>query len=149
MLIQHKEIEFFFFFFVSIFKLICCIFFQLYKLIDDKHGRITDAEEENFDLYEEIFGRRHNFRSHAVIAAVSYLVFGLLLPIKYGSTFRKSTNIYYKLLNVAAVSFSIYIVLRSIECTNSQTTTKQILYQDNVVLRHHWSGSLDSFFCYG
>lgn len=84
---------------------------QLGELKSDQHERVTEVEDEKVDRYEELLGRRRNFRRHAIVVVLSYLVFGLLPPIIYGFSFRNSNNKDYKMLSVAAVSLICIILL--------------------------------------
>ncbi|KAI3904480.1 hypothetical protein MKW98_014660 [Papaver atlanticum] len=81
------------------------------ELKSDQHERVTEVEDEKVDRYEELLGRRRNFRRHAIVVVLSYLVFGLLPPIIYGFSFRNSNNKDYKILSVAAVSLICVILL--------------------------------------
>ncbi|XP_026406512.1 membrane protein of ER body 2-like isoform X2 [Papaver somniferum] len=81
------------------------------ELKSDQHERVTEVEDEKVDRYEELLGRRRNFRRHAIVVVLSYLVFGLLPPIIYGFSFRNSNNKDYKMLSVAAVSLICIILL--------------------------------------
>ncbi|XP_077233337.1 membrane protein of ER body-like protein isoform X2 [Tasmannia lanceolata] len=76
---------------------------NLRELKNDQHTA-TDREEENLDRYQELLGRRKNFRLHAIAAVLSYLIFGILPPLIYGFSFRKSDNNEYKLIAMAAAS---------------------------------------------
>ncbi|GER46769.1 vacuolar iron transporter (VIT) family protein [Striga asiatica] len=57
------------------------------------------------DRYKELLGRRQNFLLHAVVSVISYLVFGLVPPVTYAFSFRKTDDRQLKLLVTAAVSF--------------------------------------------
>uniref|UniRef100_A0A7N0TYP1 Vacuolar iron transporter n=1 Tax=Kalanchoe fedtschenkoi TaxID=63787 RepID=A0A7N0TYP1_KALFE len=56
------------------------------------------------DRYYDALGRRNNFKLHAVIVVISFLVFGLIPIITYGFTFHKSDNMDYKSLAVIGAS---------------------------------------------
>ncbi|KAL2921563.1 Membrane protein of ER body-like protein [Bienertia sinuspersici] len=56
-------------------------------------------------------GRRDHFLLHAVVAILSYITFGLLSPVIYGFSFRKSDNKNYKLATLAAASLVCITVL--------------------------------------
>ncbi|CAA0824736.1 Membrane protein of ER body-like protein [Striga hermonthica] len=57
------------------------------------------------DRYKELLGRRQNFLLHAVVSVISYLVFGLVPPVTYSFSFRKTDDRQLKLLATAAVTF--------------------------------------------
>ncbi|KAK4433213.1 Membrane protein of ER body-like protein [Sesamum alatum] len=63
------------------------------------------------DRYKELLGRRQNFILHAVVAIISYLVFGLVPPVVYGFSFRKTDDKQLKLVVVAAASLVCILVL--------------------------------------
>ncbi|KAF5177651.1 membrane protein of ER body-like protein [Thalictrum thalictroides] len=75
-------------------------------LMDLKKEQYGGATNPNgmIDRYQEVLGRRANFRLHSTVAVLSYLIFGLVAPITYGFSFRKSDNKEYKLIAVAAAS---------------------------------------------
>ncbi|XP_077249274.1 membrane protein of ER body-like protein [Tasmannia lanceolata] len=83
---------------------------NLRGLKNDRHG-VVDQAEERVGRYQEILGRRENFRLHAVVAVISYLIFGILPPLIYGFSFRKSDNKEYKLIAVAGASFACITLL--------------------------------------
>jgi VIT1/CCC1 family predicted Fe2+/Mn2+ transporter len=64
----------------------------------------SNEEGEEVNRYEEILGQKKNFILHASVAALSFLVFGLVPPLVYGFSFYKSDDEYLKLVAVAAVS---------------------------------------------
>ncbi|KAL3524508.1 hypothetical protein ACH5RR_017342 [Cinchona calisaya] len=66
---------------------------------------------EQMDRYKEQLGCRENFLLHMTIVLLSFLVFGLIPPITYGFSFRKSDNRELKLLAVAAASLVCILVL--------------------------------------
>ncbi|KAL9240227.1 hypothetical protein vseg_014472 [Gypsophila vaccaria] len=61
--------------------------------------------------YEAQLGRPGHYMLHAVVAIVSYLVFGLMSPIIYGFAFRKSDNKDYKLATLAAAALACITLL--------------------------------------
>lgn len=75
---------------------------NLWELKEERDSS-TDREGAEFDRYQALLGRG-SFRLHATIAVLSYILFGLLPPLIYGFSFRKSDNKDYKLIAVAAAS---------------------------------------------
>ncbi|PHT67770.1 hypothetical protein T459_27257 [Capsicum annuum] len=66
---------------------------------------------DQVDQYGELLGQRKHFLLHATFALLSYFVFGLVPPVIYGFTFRKSNDKDYKLIAVAAASLLCVILL--------------------------------------
>ncbi|XP_027114494.1 membrane protein of ER body 2-like [Coffea arabica] len=73
--------------------------------------RYGDSSETNESRYEEQLGRKEHFSLHAMLAVLSYLVFGLIPPVIYGFTFRESDDRDYKILAVAAASLLCIVIL--------------------------------------
>ncbi|XP_072995812.1 membrane protein of ER body-like protein isoform X1 [Typha latifolia] len=72
---------------------------------------LRDAQDEDVGQtvaqvgrYWMLLGRRGNFRLHAIVAILSYILVGILPPLIYGFSFQKSNNREYKLIAVAAAS---------------------------------------------
>ncbi|KAK3042800.1 hypothetical protein RJ639_001073 [Escallonia herrerae] len=87
------------------------IFQDLWELKND-HTRGTSYQvAEQVDRYQELLGRRSDFTLHAVIAVLSFLVFGLVPPVVYGFSFRTSDDKELKLLVVAAAALVCITVL--------------------------------------
>ena len=63
------------------------------------------------DRYQELLGRRANFRLHAIIAVLSFVISGLVPPLIYGVLFRKNDNREFKLVVVVATSLVCIIFL--------------------------------------
>ncbi|KAL7003709.1 hypothetical protein U1Q18_004857 [Sarracenia purpurea var. burkii] len=76
-------------------------------------GDVIEQATTQLDRYQELLGRRVNFLLHAIVAIISYLIFGLLPPIVYGFSFRESDNRDFKLIAVAASSLLSIIILAS------------------------------------
>ncbi|XP_058084177.1 membrane protein of ER body-like protein isoform X14 [Magnolia sinica] len=74
------------------------------KELRNEQRSANDQNEQNLDQYQEILGRRENFWRHVVVAVFSYIIFGLIPPVIYGFSFRKTDNKEYKLIAVAAAS---------------------------------------------
>lgn len=87
-----------------------CMYLQLRDLKNDQHSSI-DQGGEKLDRYEVTLGRKENFWLHATVSVLSYIMFGLLPPIIYGFSFRKSDNKEYKLIAVAVASLLCIILL--------------------------------------
>nr|XP_027093175.1 membrane protein of ER body 2-like isoform X1 [Coffea arabica] len=79
-----------------------------HNLRDLKYG---DSSETNESRYEEQLGRKEHFFLHAMLAVLSYLVFGLIPPVIYGFTFRESDDRDHKILAVAAASLLCIVIL--------------------------------------
>ncbi|PIA35039.1 hypothetical protein AQUCO_03700345v1 [Aquilegia coerulea] len=82
------------------------LFIIAHGLMDLKNEQYEGATNPNgmVDRYQELLGRRTSFGLHSTVAVLSYLVFGLVAPITYGFSFRKSDNKEYKLIAVAVAS---------------------------------------------
>ncbi|XP_058105199.1 membrane protein of ER body-like protein isoform X2 [Magnolia sinica] len=76
---------------------------NLKELRNEQHSA-NDQSEQNLDRYQEILGQRENFWRHVVVAVFSYIIFGLIPPVIYGFSFRKTDNKEYKLIAVTAAS---------------------------------------------
>lgn len=86
---------------------------QLWELKNDKKTEASDQLDERVDRYHELLGHRRNFLLHAVFAILSFLTFGLIPPVTYGFSFRKSDDRNLKLVTVAAASLLAIILLAS------------------------------------
>ncbi|KAK3042017.1 hypothetical protein RJ639_001719 [Escallonia herrerae] len=87
------------------------IFHDLWELKND-HTRGTSYQvDEQVDRYQELLGRKSDFTLHAVVAVLSFLIFGLIPPVVYGFSFRKSDDKELKLLVVAAAALLCITVL--------------------------------------
>lgn len=78
------------------------MYLQLRELKNDPHSSMDQGGK--LDRYQATLGRKESFRLHATVAVLSYILFGLLPPVIYGFSFRKSDNKEYKLIAVAAAS---------------------------------------------
>lgn len=67
-------------------------------------------KQMNKDTKKNLVGEEH-FLLHAIVAVISYLVFGLIPPVIYGFTFRERDNRDFKLLALAAASLLCIIIL--------------------------------------
>ncbi|KAL0321656.1 UNVERIFIED_CONTAM: Membrane protein of ER body-like protein [Sesamum calycinum] len=79
--------------------------------VEQVANQVSDEATEQRDRYKELLGRRQNFIIHAVVAIISYLVFGLVPPVVYGFSFRKTDDKQLKLVVVAAASLLCIFVL--------------------------------------
>ncbi|TYH41011.1 hypothetical protein ES332_D12G286900v1 [Gossypium tomentosum] len=70
--------------------------------------RASDVEE---DRYQVLLGRRQNFKQHAFVAILSFLIFGLVPPVVYGFSFRNSDDKDFKLAAMAGASLICIILL--------------------------------------
>lgn len=84
---------------------------NLWELKTD-HSRWASSQlSEQVDRYQELLGRRTDFLLHATVTILSFIVFGLLPPVVYGFSFRKSDDRDLKLVAVAAASLLGIIIL--------------------------------------
>ncbi|KAL0317892.1 UNVERIFIED_CONTAM: Membrane protein of ER body-like protein [Sesamum angustifolium] len=79
--------------------------------VEQVANQVSDEATEQRARYKELLGRRQNFIIHAVVAIISYLVFGLVPPVVYGFSFRKTDDKQLKLVVVAAASLLCIFVL--------------------------------------
>ncbi|KAA3459998.1 membrane protein of ER body-like protein isoform X1 [Gossypium australe] len=70
--------------------------------------RASNIEE---DRYQVLLGRRQNFKLHAFVAILSFLIFGLVPPVVYGFSFRISDDKDLKLAAMAGASLICIILL--------------------------------------
>ncbi|XP_031121258.1 membrane protein of ER body-like protein isoform X2 [Ipomoea triloba] len=89
---------------IGVANLIGGSFVVAHNLLDLK---IKSPEEE----YSKVLGQRNHFLLHAIVAMLSYLIFGLAPPALYGFTFRQSDDGDLKLLSVALASFVCVLLL--------------------------------------
>ncbi|KAK6163710.1 hypothetical protein DH2020_000574 [Rehmannia glutinosa] len=82
-----------------------------HNLMDLKNDNAGANSNQHRDKYEEVLGKRGHFLLHATFAVLSFLLFGLIPPVIYGFTFRESDNKDYKVLAVAAASFTCIFIL--------------------------------------
>lgn len=66
---------------------------------------------EETGRYHRELGLRENFKRHATVAVISFLLFGLVAPVNYSFSFLKSGNKDLKLVAVAAASLVCITVL--------------------------------------
>lgn len=71
----------------------------------------VDENDEQVGHYWLQLGRRSRFRLHMVMAVLSYILFGLLPPVIYGLSFRKSDNRENKMVATAAASLACIALL--------------------------------------
>lgn len=79
------------------------LFFQLQDL--------RNNSDQDKDRYEELLGRRANFRLHILVAVLSYIFFGLIPPLVYAFSFYETGIKNYKLVSVFSVSLVCVILL--------------------------------------
>ncbi|KAK6794745.1 hypothetical protein RDI58_008198 [Solanum bulbocastanum] len=88
------------------------IFHNLWELKRDRFEQASNQiMEKHVDRYREQLGRRENFTLHAVLVILSYIIFGLLPPVIYGFSFRKSDDKDLKIVAVAAASLVCILML--------------------------------------
>ncbi|CAN8252174.1 unnamed protein product [Cochlearia groenlandica] len=78
----------------------------------DLRNNIVDQED---DRYEELLGRRANFRFHVLVAVLSYILYGLIPPLVYAFSFYKTGIKNYKLMSVFSVSLVCVVLLGMIK----------------------------------
>ncbi|XP_073045295.1 membrane protein of ER body-like protein [Primulina eburnea] len=71
----------------------------------------TDQVNSQSDRYQELLGQRQNFKLHAIVCVLSYLIFGSTPIVVYGFSFRQSEESELKLVVVGAVSLVCIIAL--------------------------------------
>lgn len=77
---------------------------QLMELRSDQSGGSTTQTSHETDRYYQQLGQRENFKLHAVVVVLSFLLFGLVPPVTYGFSFLKSGDKDLKLIAVAAAT---------------------------------------------
>ncbi|KAF3685365.1 hypothetical protein T459_09752 [Capsicum annuum] len=88
------------------------IFDNLWELKRDRFEQASNQiMEKHVDRYREQLGRRENFTLHAVLVVLSYIIFGLVPPVTYGFSFRKSDDKELKIVAVAAASLVCILML--------------------------------------
>nr|XP_016481677.1 PREDICTED: uncharacterized protein LOC107802658 isoform X1 [Nicotiana tabacum] len=88
------------------------IFHNIWELKRDRYEQASNQiMERHVDRYRQLLGRRENFTMHAVVAVLSYIIFGLVPPIVFGFSFRKSDDREFKLVAVAAASLVCILML--------------------------------------
>ncbi|KAJ6418936.1 hypothetical protein OIU84_002164 [Salix udensis] len=91
-------------------NLIGGLFIIGHNLMDLKNDHSNKVNEQE-DRYQETLGRRDNFSLHATLSILSFLIFGLLPPVVYGFSFRKSDDRDLKLAAVGGASLFCIILL--------------------------------------
>uniref|UniRef100_A0A7N0VG34 Membrane protein of ER body-like protein n=1 Tax=Kalanchoe fedtschenkoi TaxID=63787 RepID=A0A7N0VG34_KALFE len=76
----------------------------IFHNLKDLRKSVYEGPSNQVDRYHEYLGRRSNFKLHAVIVVLSFLIFGLIPIATYAFTFRKSDNRDYKSLAVIGAS---------------------------------------------
>ncbi|XP_055812990.1 membrane protein of ER body 2-like [Solanum dulcamara] len=94
---------------IGVANLIGGLFVICQNLVDLKYS--VGGGSNQVDRYRELLGQRKHFLLHATFAMLSYFFFGLVPPVIYAFTFRKSDDRDYKLIAVAAASLLCVIIL--------------------------------------
>ncbi|WJX63464.1 hypothetical protein P8452_48349 [Trifolium repens] len=81
------------------------------KELKDNHSRGQQQQTNVQDRYQELLGSRSNFVFHAVIAVLSFLIFGSVPLVIYGVLINKNYYDEVKLAIVAATSIACIILL--------------------------------------
>ncbi|KAK9291622.1 hypothetical protein L1049_019571 [Liquidambar formosana] len=84
---------------------------DLKELKNDHSGRASNQSNQQVDRYQELLGWRENFILHATVAVLSFLLFGLVPPVIYAFSFRRSDSREFKLAAVMAASLLCIILL--------------------------------------
>ncbi|KAL6509208.1 hypothetical protein OROGR_022518 [Orobanche gracilis] len=79
--------------------------------IEQVTNQISDQVTEQSDRYKELLGQRRNFILHAIVSIISYVIFGLVPPVVYGFSFRKTDDKRLKLVAAAAASLACIVFL--------------------------------------
>ncbi|XP_017428028.1 membrane protein of ER body-like protein isoform X7 [Vigna angularis] len=84
-----------------------------HNLVDLKNDHSGEDQTQTVvqDRYQEYLGRRENFLLHAVVAVLSFLIFGAVPLVVYGLLINKNYNTELKLAVVAATSVVCIILL--------------------------------------
>ncbi|XP_020878970.1 membrane protein of ER body 2 isoform X3 [Arabidopsis lyrata subsp. lyrata] len=93
---------------------------------------LRNSSDQEKDRYEELLGRRANFRIHILVAVMSYIFFGIMPPLVYAFSFYETGIKNYKLISVFLVSLLCVILLGMIKVyvrkpPNSRELTKAYL----------------------
>ncbi|CAK9171524.1 unnamed protein product, partial [Ilex paraguariensis] len=64
----------------------------LWELKKYQSGGASNQETKRVDRHQELLGRRQNFLFYAAVAVLSFPVVGLLPPVIYGFSFRRSDD---------------------------------------------------------
>lgn len=102
-------------------------------LRDDQSGESTSQISKEMDRYYRHLGERENFKLHATLVVLSFLLFGLVAPVTYGFSFFKSDDKDLKLVAVAAASLLCISLLATVkayikEASDFMGYFKTILY---------------------
>ncbi|KAK4362515.1 hypothetical protein RND71_017756 [Anisodus tanguticus] len=86
---------------------------QLWELKRDRYEQPSNRIMEKLvDRYRQQLGRRENFTVHVVLVlSYSYIIFGLVPPVIYVFSFRKSDDKELKIVAVAAASLVCILML--------------------------------------
>ncbi|CAK7324322.1 unnamed protein product [Dovyalis caffra] len=95
---------------IGLANLIGGLFIIGHNLMDLKNLGSNEVNEQE-DRYQKTLGRRDNFSLHATVSVLSFLIFGLLPPVIYGFSFRKSDDRDLKLAAVGGASLICIILL--------------------------------------
>ncbi|TXG48469.1 hypothetical protein EZV62_024344 [Acer yangbiense] len=86
-------------------------FLQLKELKNDHSEETSNQINVQEGRYQRLLGQEQNFSRHAVVVILSFLIFGLLPPVIYGFSFRKSDDRDLKIAAVAGSSFVCIVLL--------------------------------------
>lgn len=90
----------------------CPFYFQLLELKNGKSGEdLLQQMNMQEDRYQELLGRRANFVLHAIVAVLSFLIFGSVPIVIYGIFTNKKYQLEVMLAAVAATSLVCIILL--------------------------------------
>lgn len=96
----------------------------------------VNGNDEQVGHYWLQLGRRSKFRLHMFLALLSYIMFGLLPPVLYGLSFRKSDDRENKMMTVAAASLACValLALGKAHVSRSRTYFKTLMYYLMIVV---------------
>lgn len=104
---------------------------------------LSNNSDLDKDRYNELLGRRANFRIHILVAVLSYIFFGLIPPLVYAFSFCETEIKNYKLILVFSVSLVCVILLGMIKvyvrkppnsCGSPKSYLKSAPYYTSIVV---------------
>ncbi|KAK0591783.1 hypothetical protein LWI29_007949 [Acer saccharum] len=84
---------------------------NLKELKNDHSEETSNQINVQEGRYQRLLGQEQNFSRHAVVVILSFLIFGLLPPVIYGFSFRKSDDRDLKIAAVAGSSLVCIVLL--------------------------------------
>ncbi|TXG49468.1 hypothetical protein EZV62_025343 [Acer yangbiense] len=84
---------------------------KLKELKKDQSEETSNQINVQEGRYQRLLGQEQNFSRHAVVVILSFIIFGLLPPVIYGFSFRKSDDRDLKIAAVAGSSLVCIVLL--------------------------------------